>query len=132
MIQKREFWMVLLLSIVTCGIYTYIYLYQMTRDLNQMAGPDDKTVEPGMVVLLSIVTCGIYTWYWYYQMGNRMQNMGNANNVLVEENGTTYLLWILLGSLLAGIGSFIAMYLFIKNFNRLADAYNAGMGVQYQ
>lgn len=132
MIQKREFWMVLLLSIVTCGIYAYIYYYQMTKDLNQMAGPDDKTVEPGMVVLLSIVTCGIYTWFWYYQMGNRMQNMGNANNVLVEENGTTYLLWILLGSLLAGIGSFIAMYLFIKNFNRLADAYNAGMGVQYQ
>lgn len=34
MIQKREFWMVLLLSIVTCGIYTYVYYYQMTRDLN--------------------------------------------------------------------------------------------------
>lgn len=127
MIQRREFWMVVLLSIVTCGIYTYIYIYQMTKDLNMMAGNDDKYVDPMLAVILSIVTCGIYTWWWYYQMGNRMQNMGMANNVPVEENGTTYLLWILLGALVCGIGPFIGMYLFIKNFNNLAFAYNASI-----
>lgn len=125
MIQRREFWIVLLLSIVTCGIYYYVYLYQMTRDLNTMAGNDDKHVDPALAVVLSLVTCGIYSYWWYYQMGNRMQNMGRANNITVEESGTTYLLWILLGSLICGIGPLIGMYLFIKNFNNLAFAYNS-------
>lgn len=127
MIQRREFWVVLLLSIVTCGIYMYVYYYQMTRDLNTMGGNDDKYVDPALVVVLSIITCGIYTWWWYYQMGNRMQNMGIANNVVVEENGTTYLLWMILGTLICGIGPLIGMYLFIKNFNNLAVVYNASI-----
>ncbi len=127
MIQRREFWVILLLTIVTCGIYYYIYLYQVTKDLNTMAGNDDKFTDPAMVVVLSIVTCGIYSWWWYYQMGNRMQNMGMANNVRVEENGTTYLLWLLLGSFVCGIGPLIGLYLFIKNFNNLAFAYNSSL-----
>ncbi|WP_077532712.1 DUF4234 domain-containing protein [Massiliimalia massiliensis] len=125
MIQRREFWMILLLSIVTCGIYTYYYLYQITKDLNTMAGNDGKTVDPTIVVVLSIVTCGIYTVWWYYQMGNRIQQMGMSNNIPVEENGTTYLMWYLIGYLVCGLGSYVAMYLFIKNFNNIAFAYNS-------
>ena len=125
MIQRREFWMVLLLSIVTCGIYFYFYLYQMTKDLNAMAGEDGKTIDPTLAVVLSIVTCNIYTLWWYYQMGNRMQQMGTANRIPVEENGTTYLMWVLIGYVICGLGSYVALYLFIKNFNNLAFAYNS-------
>lgn len=125
MIQRKEFWMVLLLTIVTCGIYFYFYLYQITRDLNTMAGEDGKTIDPAIAVVLNIVTCGIYGLWWYYQMGNRMQQMGNANHILVEDSGTTYLIWILVGYVVCGLGSYVALYLFIKNFNNLADAYNA-------
>lgn len=127
MIQRREFWMVLLLTIVTCGIYHYFYLYQMTKDINTMAGNDGKTVDPTLAVILSIVTCGIYDIWWYYQMGNRMQTMGTVNAIPVEENGTTYLLWYLLGFVVCGLGIWVAMYLFIKNFNNLAFAFNSHM-----
>lgn len=132
MIQQKDFWMVLLLSIVTCGIYTFVYLYQVTKDLNTMAGNDGHTVDPTMVVVLSIVTCGIYTYWWYYQMGNRIQRMGNANNIMVEENGTTYLMWMLIGIVICGLGSYVAMYLFIKNFNNIAYAYNASLSSMNQ
>lgn len=126
MIKRRDFWVILLLSIVTCGIYSYIYIYQMTKDLNAMAGNDDKYIDPAIAVLLSIVTCGIYTFWWYYSMGNRVQQMGRANNIMVEEGGTAYLLWMVIGSFICGIGYLIGMYLFIKNFNNVSYVYNSG------
>lgn len=121
MIQQRNFWMVLLLSIVTCGIYGYYYVYTMTRDLNQIVG--EQKIDPALAVLLTIVTCGIYTYIWYYQYGNYIQEVAQANEVKVFENGTSYLLWLILGSFII-VGPIIAEYLFISNFNKVAEAYN--------
>lgn len=128
MIQARNFVTVLLLSIITCGIYGIYYMYTITQDMNTMVGNDGRNTEPSTVVLLEIVTCGFYGWYWYYEQGNRMKALCDQNNIPCEENGTTYLLWTLVGSLICGVGSWIAMYLFIKNFNVLAAAYNQSIG----
>lgn len=128
MIQRREFWMIFLLGIVTCGIYYWYFLYQMTKDLNTMAGDDGRSIDPALAVLLNIITCGIYGWFWYYQMGNRVQDMGVSNNIRVEENGVTYLLWMTLGTFVLGIGPLIALYLFIRNFNNVATVYNYSTG----
>ena len=57
----------LLLSIVTCGIYSYYFLYCLARDINVMC-QDDGDSTPGLAafILLSFVTCGFYAYYWYY------------------------------------------------------------------
>lgn len=125
MIQRRDFWTVFLLSIITCGIYSYYWVYQTTKNINTMAGDDGSFVDPALAVILTLFTCGIYPLWWYYKLGNRMQNMGAANSIRVEESGSIYLLWMLFGILICGIGPLIAMYLFIKNVNLLTDAYNA-------
>jgi len=127
MITKRDFIVVMLLTIVTCGIYWFYYIYVTTGDLNQMAGDDGQTQDPTTVVLLSIVTCGLYSIYWYYKQGNRMQNMGAAQGIRIDENGTSYLMWIILGSILCSIGSWVGMYLFIRNLNKLIDYHNAAV-----
>lgn len=64
----------LLLSIVTCGIYSYYFLYCLARDINVMC-QDDGDFTPGLAafILLSFVTCGFYALYWYYKIGNRLQ-----------------------------------------------------------
>lgn len=128
MLEQKNFVTVLLLSIVTCGLYMFYYYYVMTRDLNTLVGNDGKNTEPSTVVLLSIVTCGLYSLYWYYDQGNRMQALAERNNIPCQENGTTYLLWVLVGTLICGVGSWIALYLFIKNYNNLVSAYNASNG----
>ena len=48
----------LLLSIVTCGIYSYYFLYCLARDINVMC-QDDGDSTPGIAafILLSFVTC---------------------------------------------------------------------------
>ena len=81
MIQQRNFVTFLLLSLITCGIYTWYFLYTMTWDLYTLVGDDGRTTDPTTVLVLSIVTCGIYTLYWYYTQGNRMKVLADFNNV---------------------------------------------------
>lgn len=71
-----------------------------------------------------MITCGIYAWIWYYNLGNRMAENAPRYGLNFQENGTTILLWYVLGSCLCGIGPFVAMHIMIKNMNALAYAYN--------
>ena len=125
MIQQRNFVTFILLSLVTCGIYTFYFIYTTTRDINTMVGNDGRNTEPTTAILLCIVTCGFYTYYWYYDQGNRIKALADRNGIPCNENGTSYLMWILLGALICGIGSWIGIYLFIKNLNNLIAAYNS-------
>ena len=77
------------------------------------------------MVLLSIITCGLYSWYWLYRQGGRLKRLADCNGVYCAETGTTYLIWAIIGSLVCGLGNLVAHYLLIKNFNNIADAYNA-------
>ena len=125
MIQKRELWVTILLNLVTCGIYSLFFVYDLARDSNKMC-EGDKEETPGLAVyiLLSIVTCGIYQLYWEYKLGNRLQSNAPRYGLNFIENGTTILMWTLLGSVLCGVGYFIALHIIIKNTNEMAEAYN--------
>lgn len=57
--------MCIVLSIVTCGLYSFYWMYSITNDVAQIK-QDNGYRSGGMVVLLSIVTCGIYTIYWIF------------------------------------------------------------------
>ena len=80
-------------------------------------------------IILSIITCGIYAWYWYYKLGNRLANNAGRYGLGIQENGTTVLMWCIFGTLICGIGPFIAMYILIKNSNMICNAYNRTHGL---
>ena len=46
-IQKRSIGLCIVLSIVTCGIYGYYFLYTMARDTNIACAGDGETT-PGL------------------------------------------------------------------------------------
>ena len=116
----------ILFSIITLGIYDLFFIYALARDINEMCKEDGKNTAGLLkLILLTIVTCGIYGIYWYYALGNRIQANANEQfNLNVTESGTTILLWMIVGSAICGIGSFIAMHIIIKNTNALAKEYN--------
>lgn len=123
--QDRNFIVVILLSIITCGLYGIYYWYKFTEDLNTLGRGDGQDSPNYIIVLiLSSITCGIYGFYWYYKQGNRMQAIGQRNGIQINESGTTLLLWILVGTLLCGLGPLIACYMMTKNMNILCTAYN--------
>ena len=119
----------IILSIITCGIYSYYFLYKLAHDVN-IACENDKQTTPGLAafIILSFVTCGIYACYWYYKLGNRLAANASYYGMNFQENGTTVLMWFIFGMLLCGIGPFIGMHILIKNSNKLCNAYNRKYG----
>ena len=120
----------IILSIITCGIYGYYFIYKMAHDVNIACDGDGENTS-GLVafILLSMITCGIYAWYWYYKLGNRLANNAGRYGLGIQENGTTVLMWCIFGTLICGIGPFIAMYILIKNSNMICNAYNRTHGL---
>ncbi len=126
----RSLWMYILLSIITCGIYSYYFIYKMAKDVNvACSGDGDNTGGLVQFLLLSLITCGIYAWVWHYKLGNRLAYNAPRYGLVFQENGTTVLMWMLFGSLLCGIGAFVAMNILIKNTNSICFAYNRANGL---
>ncbi|KPG69973.1 DUF4234 domain-containing protein [Enterococcus sp.] len=60
--------MVILLTIVTCGIYYFYWFYQTTKELTEYS--EDYRLSPGLSIVLTIVTCGFYQIYWWYRIAD--------------------------------------------------------------
>ena len=125
-IEERDFWLAMLLSIVTCGIYGIYFFYVMNEDVNELCKKDGKeNMNYILVLLLSFVTCGIYYFVWLYQQGDRLQRAGREEYGLFMPNtGSTIALWAVLGTWICGIGTWVSYYLLIDNFNIVAREYN--------
>ena len=122
---NRGIFKYIIFTILTCGIYGYWFVYTMARDVNEMCKEDgDKTGGLLAYILLSFITCGFYSIYWEYKIANRLQENAPRYGISFSENGTSVLLWILIGAFICGIGPFVAMNILIKNTNRLAVEYN--------
>lgn len=122
---SRSIFTYILLSIFTCSIYSWWFLHQMVTDVNRMCeGDGDRTPGVLQLFLLSCITCGIYGLYWYYKLGNRLALNANRYGFTFNENGTTVLLWMTLGTCIV-VGPWIGMNILIKNSNALGMAYNA-------
>ena len=128
--DQRRMWKYIVFGLLTLGIYDIYMLWTMINDINTACGykerTDDSCKSPHYLifVLLTAVTFGIYSFVWYYKQGNRLKNVGEEYGVKIDEKGSTYVLWMVLGTLLFGAGPLIAIYLFICNVNKICHAYN--------
>ncbi|MBE5862872.1 MAG: DUF4234 domain-containing protein [Lachnospiraceae bacterium] len=120
----------ILLTIITCGIYGYYFVYSMARDVN-IACEGDGEQTSGLIafILLSMITCGFYAYWWYYKLGNRLNANAPRYGLTFQENGTTVLMWCVIGMIACGIGPFVAMHILIKNTNTICAAYNRVNGL---
>lgn len=124
--DDRSFITYLVLDLITCGIYGIYFWYMYVEDINTVFyGDGEDSPNYILVFLLSIITCGIYGFYWYYKQANRIyRGAYERYGVPVTETGTSVLIWMLLGSLVCGLGTFVAQYFMINNLNKAASAYN--------
>ena len=93
--ERVEPALVLLLSIVTCGIYYLCFIYKTSKETLAYTGEQD--LDPWLDVLLSIVTCGLWTVYWDYKIGQRIVRMQRLAGVRETDNSVLYLVLNLLG-----------------------------------
>lgn len=115
----------ILLSIVTFGIYPFYFTHRVAVELNEGCKEDGKTTAGLLTyLLLSVLTLGIYSLVWAYNCANRMEAFYLRKGQQPQVSGTSFLLWTILGSMLFGIGPFVAMYKFIHSLNDVNYAHN--------
>ena len=130
MIKKRGLVGLVILSIITFGIYGLFWIHKLAKDVNTICDGDGKKTS-GLLkyILFGLITFGIYDMIWVFMLGDRLQDNAPRYGQQIKENGGTILLWLLLGSFII-VGPFIALYIIIKNTNALADEYNKRAGSQ--
>lgn len=105
-IMPRSIALCIILTIVTCGLYSLYWIAVLNDEINQIAGDHNET-SGALVVILSIVTCGIYELFWLYKMGNKIDDINGT------PNGNTGILYLILGFLIS-IVAFALMQDFIN------------------
>ncbi|MBR4333069.1 MAG: DUF4234 domain-containing protein [Clostridia bacterium] len=71
----RSLLKLILLSIITLGIYWLWFWSQFAKDMNIACEGDSKTTRGIFFrILLSIITLGIYEFVWMYGVGSRIHN----------------------------------------------------------
>jgi len=69
---NRGFWLTVLLSIVTLGIYQWYLIYAFARETNTACREDGKSTTGLLLfIIFSILTCGIYSIVWQAMLINR-------------------------------------------------------------
>jgi hypothetical protein len=123
-IKRRGLASLIILGMITFGIYSLYWIYSIAKDVNEICEGDGKKTG-GLLkfFFLSLITFGIYGLVWWYMLGDRLQDNAQRYNLTFKESGGTVLLWFIAGSLII-VGPFIALHIIIKNTNALADEYN--------
>ena len=65
--------LLVILILVTCGIYYFILLYRWIKAINDAS--DKPIIDPTVGVILSIVTCGIAAIYFEYEIVARAEKI---------------------------------------------------------
>lgn len=112
--QPRNVAVCIVLSIITCGIYSLYWVYCVHNDVQEVSG-QPMGVSGGLVIVLDIVTCGIYGIYWNYKMG---QMLDSAKG---QPNGNSGILYLVLA--LFGL-SIVSMAIMQSELNRFTTGYD--------
>ncbi len=94
--MKRNIFVCIILSIVTCGIYGLYWFFVLNEEINvESDHPGDMSGI--LVILLSIVTCGIYGIVWSYQIGVKCDEIRENRGEGTQNYGILFLILSLLG-----------------------------------
>lgn len=116
----------ILLSIITLGIYSIVYFASISNDINIMASRYDgrKTMNYlWLFFLVGFITFGIAYFVWFHNISNRIGSEINRRRVDYKFGASTYWLWSILGSLII-IGPFVYLHKLSVAMNKLSRHYN--------
>lgn len=90
---NRGFWLTLILSILTLGIYQWYLVYAFARETNIACRRDGQnTTGLFLFIILTIITFGIYSIVWYCKWISRCNTYLAVNGQPQGLQVSTYLL----------------------------------------
>lgn len=132
LIGADNLFLALLSLVIAIGsaVYQIVMLTKMVKEINIMCeGDGEHLMHYFAALLLGCVTLGIYYIYYLYRVQERLYANRKKYDVAITEKGTAIIMWYLLGFITLGICSLIALSIPIRNFNKMAYAYNKMHGL---
>lgn len=123
MVKKKNIGLYIVLSIITCGLFSLYWLYCIADDMNTLNKEQNTATSAGMVLLFSIITCGIYQLYWFYKTGEKINGIHMKNG---DPSGNLHILYLVLGIFGLGI---ISYALIQSEINKVADGPDEGIDI---
>lgn len=123
---KRSLLKVILLGIVTLGIYPIVFYSGISADINVIAGRYDgrKTMHYCLLFfLVGPITAGIGSLVWFHRISDRIGNELNRRGISYSFGCKDFWLWGVLGALII-VGPFIYIHKLATASNMLAEHYN--------
>lgn len=115
-----------LLGLVTLGIYPLVVESHIGEELNLIASPHDgkRTMHFCLIYFIfSWLTLGIVLFVWFHRTSNRMGDELKRRGIDYSFSATDFWLWDILGSLII-IGPFIYVAKRMKAMNLINEDYN--------
>ena len=106
---RRSLLKLILLTIITFGIYPYVFFSGISEDINLIASRFDgrKTMHYClMAFIIGPLTLGIGFIVWFHNLSSRMGNELARRGIAYSFGASDYWLWNVLGSLII-IGPFV-------------------------
>ena len=123
---RRGLIKLILLSIITFGIYPFVFFSGISEDINLIASRFDgkKTMHYClMAFIIGPLTFGIGFIVWFHNLSSRMGNELARRGIAYSFGASDYWLWNVLGSLLI-IGPFVYLHKLARASVLLAEDYN--------
>ena len=125
-IPKKSVFKFFLLSIITLGIYAIVFWHKLGKNVNSLCeGDGKKTMKYGFAFFLSVITFGVYGIIWKVKLAERLKVNAERYELMIPEGGTEIALFSTLGLIALGAGIPISSFIIIKNYNMIANAFNA-------
>ncbi len=93
--EERNVVLTLILSFITCGIYSLIVRYQIGSELNAHSRRDG--LSPGVDILLGLITCGFWFIYSDYKYGQTLKEICEEERGPVQDVSVLCLVLTLFG-----------------------------------
>jgi hypothetical protein len=123
---NRSLLKLILLSLVTFGIYAIVFYSGISTDINVIASRYDgkRTMHYCLLAFLIVpITLGIGAVVWAHKLANRIGSELNRRNVDYSFSATDFWLWGVLGAFII-VGPFIYLHKLASASNKIAAHYN--------
>ena len=122
---NRSMWKLMILSILTLGIYTIFFFQPLSYDLDRVdpKRERDKTMNFLLVYILSIFTFSIIMDFWHYHIAGRIEEALSRRKIDYDFSTGDFWKWFFFGSL-SIIGPFVYFHKLCTAMNLLCQSYN--------
>ena len=128
---NRNMWKLMILTILTLGLYSIFFFIPFSFDLDKAAPKPDrsKTWNYLFAYVLALFTGNIVMIIWLYHITERVEEALAQRNIEYEFGTSHFWIWYVLGSFFF-VGPFVYFHKLCRAMNLICADYNEKVGAK--